>query len=198
MIGSVVAGLARLIAGGTVQWAEPPTIAPRVYFANHTSHADFVLLWSYLPPEVRTRTRPVAARDYWDSSRVRRYLSAKVFRALLIDRAGPDARDSVDRMAECLAAGDSLILFPEGTRGTGEEVGPFKTGLFHLCESAPGTELVPVAIENLNRILPKGEFLPVPMVSRVAFGSTLRLNDGELRDEFLARARAALDALRAE
>ena len=198
MIGSVVAGLARLIAGGTVQWTERPTLAPRVYFANHTSHLDFVLLWSYLPPDVRTRTRPVAARDYWEASRLRRYFAANVFRALLIDRAGPDARDSVDRMAGCLAAGDSLILFPEGTRGTGDVVGPCKTGLFHLCEAAPSAELVPVAIENLNRILPKGEFLPVPMVSRVSFGPTLRLNDGESKDEFLTRARTALETLRAE
>ncbi|HVD24568.1 MAG TPA: lysophospholipid acyltransferase family protein [Gaiellaceae bacterium] len=196
MIGSAVAGLARLIAGGSVQWAERPTAAPRVYFANHTSHLDFVLLWSYLPPELRARTRPVAARDYWDSSRLRRYFAGEVFRALLIDRGGPDARESVDRMAECLSTGDSLILFPEGTRGTGEEVAPFKTGLFHLCRAAPAAELVPVAIENLNRILPKGEFLPVPMVSRVVFGPTLRLYDGEPKDEFLARARGALETLR--
>ena len=126
MIGSAVAGLARLIAGGSVQWAERPTAAPRVYFANHTSHLDFVLLWSYLPPELRARTRPVAARDYWDSSRLRRYFAGEVFRALLIDRGGPDARESVDRMAECLSTGDSLILFPEGTRGTGEEVAPLQ------------------------------------------------------------------------
>lgn len=196
MIGSAVAGLARLIAGGSVQWTERPTAAPRVYFANHTSHLDFVLLWSYLPAEIRARTRPVAARDYWESSRLRRYLAGKVFRALLIDRAGPEARDSVDLMAACLSTGDSLILFPEGTRGTGGELASFKTGLFHLSQAAPDAELVPVAIENLNRILPKGEFLPVPMVSRVAFGPTLRLHEGEARDDFLARARAALEALR--
>jgi 1-acyl-sn-glycerol-3-phosphate acyltransferase len=196
MIGSAVAGLARLVAGGSVEWTEHPTPGPRVYFANHTSHLDFVLLWSYLPPHLRVRTRPVAARDYWESSRLRRYLAGEVFRALLIDRAGPEAREAVDRMAECLSRGDSLILFPEGTRGTGEDVGPFKTGLYHLSEAAPGVELVPVAIENLNRILPKGEFLPVPMVSRVAFGPTLRLHEGESKDEFLARARAALEILR--
>jgi 1-acyl-sn-glycerol-3-phosphate acyltransferase len=196
MIGSVVAGLARLVAGGSVEWTERPTPAPRVYFANHTSHLDFVLLWSYLPPHLRAKTRPVAARDYWESSRLRRYLAGEVFRALLIDRAGPEAREAVDRMAECLSHGDSLILFPEGTRGTGEEVGAFKTGLYHLAQAAPGVELVPVAIENLNRILPKGEFLPVPMVSRVAFGPTLRLQEGESKDDFLARARAALETLR--
>jgi 1-acyl-sn-glycerol-3-phosphate acyltransferase len=196
MIGAAVAGLARLIAGGSVDWAERPTPTPRVYYANHTSHLDFVLLWSYLPPDLRARTRPVAARDYWESSRIRRYFAGQVFRALLIDREGPEARGAVGRMAECLSAGDSLILFPEGTRGSGDDVAPFRTGLFHLAEATPAAELVPVAIENLNRILPKGEFLPVPMVSRVAFGPALRLKEDESKDEFLDRARAALVRLR--
>jgi 1-acyl-sn-glycerol-3-phosphate acyltransferase len=196
MIGSAVAGLARLIAGGAVEWAERPTPAPRVYFANHTSHLDFILLWSYLPPDLRRRTRPVAARDYWEKGPLRRHLSTRVFRALLIDRSGPEAREAVERMAEGLAAGDSLILFPEGTRGSGQSIAPFRSGLFHLCAAHPGLALVPVSMENLNRVLPKGEFIPVPMVSRVIFGDSLRLADGESKDEFLARARKALEALR--
>jgi 1-acyl-sn-glycerol-3-phosphate acyltransferase len=199
VIGRTVAGLARLLAGGYVRWDTPPSRnGARVYFANHTSHLDFILLWSYLPPDLRRRTRPVAARDYWEKGPLRRYLSTRVFRALLIDRSGPEAREAVDRMAEGVAAGDSLILFPEGTRGTGDSIGPFKSGLYHLCASQPGLELVPVSMENLNRVLPKGEFIPVPMVSRVIFGDSLRLADGESKDEFLARARAALEALREE
>jgi 1-acyl-sn-glycerol-3-phosphate acyltransferase len=199
VIGRTVAGLARLLAGGYVRWDSPPSRnGARVYFANHTSHLDFILLWSYLPPELRRRTRPVAARDYWEKGPLRRYLSTRVFRARLIDRSGPEAREAVDRMAEGIAAGDSLILFPEGTRGDGESIAPFKSGLYHLCASQPGLELVPVSMENLNRVLPKGEFIPVPMVSRVIFGDSLRLADGESKDEFLARARAALKALREE
>ena len=197
MIGRAVAGLARLLAGGYVRWDEPPSgNSARVYFANHTSHLDFILLWSYLPPDLRRRTRPVAARDYWEKGPLRRYLSTRVFRALLIDRSGPEAREAVDRMAEGLAAGDSLILFPEGTRGSGDSIAPFKSGLYHLCAAHPGLELVPVAMENLNRVLPKGEFIPVPMVSRVIFGDSLHLADGESKDEFLTRARLALEALR--
>jgi 1-acyl-sn-glycerol-3-phosphate acyltransferase len=199
VIGRTVAGLARLLAGGYVRWDTPPSRnGARVYFANHTSHLDFILLWSYLPPDLRRRTRPVAARDYWEKGPLRRYLSTRVFRALLIDRSGPEAREAVDRMAEGVAAGDSLIFFPEGTRGTGDSIGPFKSGLYHLCASQPGLELVPVSMENLNRVLPKGEFIPVPMVSRVIFGDSLYLADGESKDEFLARARGALDALREE
>jgi 1-acyl-sn-glycerol-3-phosphate acyltransferase len=197
VIGRAVAGLARVLAGGYVRWDAPPSPnGARVYFANHTSHLDFILLWSYLPPEIRRRTRPVAARDYWEKGPLRRYLSTRVFRALLIDRSGPEAREAVDRLAEGVAAGDSLILFPEGTRGTGQSIAPFKSGLYHLCAAQPGLELVPVSMENLNRVLPKGEFIPVPMVSRVIFGESLRLADGESKDAFLGRARQALERLR--
>lgn len=197
MIGRAVAALARLIAGGYVRWDRPPSQSgARVYFANHTSHLDFVLLWSYLPPDIRSRTRPVAARDYWAKGPVRRYFARRVFRALLIDRSGSAARKAVDRMAEGIAAGDSLILFPEGTRSTNGTIAPFKAGLYHLCEAHPGLELVPVSMENLNRVLPKGEFIPVPMVSRVVFGESLRLEDGELKGDFLARARRAIEELR--
>ncbi len=198
MIGRLVAVLARLIAGGYVNWRQPPSTTPCVYFANHTSHLDFVLLWSYLPPELRRRTRPVAARDYWERGPLRRYLSTRIFRAVLIDRSGPEARAAVDRMAEGLAAGDSLILFPEGTRGSGDGIAPFKAGLYHLCAAHPELELVPVSMENLNRVLPKGEFIPVPMVSRVIFGEALSLRDGEPKEAFLARAREALETLRGE
>lgn len=197
MIERAVAGLARILAGGSVRWDAPPsTNGARVFFANHTSHLDFVLLWSYLPPDLRRRTRPVAARDYWEKGPIRRYFARRVFRALLIDRAGPEARRAVDQMAQGLAAGDSLILFPEGTRGSGDTVAPFKAGLYHLCDAHPGLELVPVSMENLNRVLPKGEFIPVPMVSRVVFGESLRLENGETKDEFLARARRAVETLR--
>jgi 1-acyl-sn-glycerol-3-phosphate acyltransferase len=197
VIGRAVAALARLIAGGYVRWDRPPSQSgARVYFANHTSHLDFVLLWSYLPPDIRSRTRPVAARDYWAKGPVRRYFARRVFRALLIDRSGSAARKAVDRMAEGIAAGDSLILFPEGTRSTNGTIAPFKAGLYHLCEAHPGLELVPVSMENLNRVLPKGEFIPVPMVSRVVFGESLRLEDGELKGDFLARARRAIEELR--
>ena len=197
MIGRVVAALARLLAGGYVRWdAPPPNGAPRVYFANHTSHLDFVLLWSYLPPTHRRHTRPVAARDYWEKGPLRRYLINRVFRGLLIERSGRNARSAVEKMAGQVAAGDSLILFPEGTRGSGEGIAPFKAGLYYLCEARPGLELMPVSLENLNRVLPKGEVIPVPMVSRVIFGPTLQLEQGESKAAFLERARAALEVLR--
>ena len=205
MIGGLLAGTVRLVAGGSVQWVEQLSDTRRyVYFANHSSHLDFLLLWSSLPPRTRVRTRPVAARDYWETGPARRYLSTKVFKAVLVDRtgarggddAGGGAREAIERMLAVLEADDSLILFPEGTRGTGERLAPFKSGLYHLCRRHAGLEAVPVHMENLNRILPKGRHIPVPMISRITFGRPMRLEDGESRAAFLERAREAIEDLK--
>ncbi|HEY6064679.1 MAG TPA: lysophospholipid acyltransferase family protein [Thermoanaerobaculia bacterium] len=201
MIAAVLATAARLVSGASVFFLDkPPDERQRVYFANHTSHLDFVVLWSVLPENVRPRVRPVAARDYWEKGALRRYLSEKVFRAIGIDRSGGGsavgARGTIDRLASEMGTTDSIIVFPEGTRGSGEEIAPFKSGLYHLCREKAELELVPVYLDNMNRILPKGELLPVPMLSRVIFGRRMTLEDGEPKPVFLERARAALQELR--
>lgn len=204
MIAGVLAAVAQVVAGSTVRWLGcAPTEDQRVYIANHSSHLDFIVLWSYLPPRLRRLTRPVAARDYWERDAVRRYLAARVFNAVLIDRAaapgtpaGQLGRQAVDQMIQSLGNRHSLILFPEGTRGPGEDVAPFRSGLYHLCAGSPGLEVVPVYLDNLNRILPKGHLLPVPMLSRITFGAPLRLQAAEAKDAFLERARQAIRALK--
>jgi 1-acyl-sn-glycerol-3-phosphate acyltransferase len=200
MIGRALASACRLMTGATVEWrCDPYATAQRIYFGNHASHLDFILIWSALPPSRRRHARPVAGRDYWERGRVRRYLASEVFRAVLVERrsAGTDnavdrARAAVEQMAYEMGDQDSLIVFPEGTRGAGGEVGPFRSGLYHLSRARPDAELVPVHLENLNRILPKGEALPVPMVSRVTFGPVLPVCVGEQKEAFLERARTAL------
>ena len=205
MIDSILATAAQIVAGSTVRWAGcAPSEEQRIYIANHSSHLDFIVLWSYLPPWLRRRTRPVAARDYWARDVIRRYLAARVFNAVLIDRAaspgtpaGQLGRQAVDRMIEALGDQHSLILFPEGTRGSGDEVASFRSGLFHLCRAKPQVAVVPVYLENLNRILPKGHLLPVPILSRITFGTPLRLQPDETKDAFLQRARESVRALKA-
>jgi 1-acyl-sn-glycerol-3-phosphate acyltransferase len=207
MIGGILAALARLVAGSSVQWvAAPRTAEPCVYIANHSSHLDFIVLWSYLPAALRRRTRPVAARDYWVRGRLRRYLAEHVFHAVLIDRVprgdasgGPGGaelgRAAVMLMGEALERGYSLIVFPEGTRGAGERLGPFRSGLYHLCLARSSLDVVPVYMDNLNRILPKGHLLPVPMLSRITFGAPTRLRPAEDKAAFLERARQAVQEL---
>jgi 1-acyl-sn-glycerol-3-phosphate acyltransferase len=201
MIAMALAALARLITGAAVEWrCDPNAGVQRVYFGNHSSHLDFVVIWSALPPKLRRLARPVAARDYWERGAIRRYLAGSVFRAVLIERGtsgnAAAAARSIQRMSDEMGSRYSLIVFPEGTRSLNGEVGPFKSGLYHLARLRPDLELIPVYLENLNRILPKGKTLPVPRSSRVVFGPPFRAAT-EDKNTFLEQAREALLQLRA-
>src|SRR5437016_2329212 len=206
-LASVLAAVARGISGVQVRWAGcRPEEKQRIYFANHTSHLDFVVLWAALPGEVRARTRPVAAKDYWEKG-LKAYLAQRVFRAVLVHRGGTAqagnreearaaARTVVDRLAEAMGETDSLILFPEGTRGTGETVGALRSGLYYLSKRRPEVELVPAYLGNMHRILAKGEVLPVPLLSLLTFGAPIHIGETEDKRGFLERACAAMSALR--
>jgi 1-acyl-sn-glycerol-3-phosphate acyltransferase len=189
---ALIIGFARLVTGVRARWIGcAPAPAQRIYFANHSSHGDFVLLWSALPPALRARTRPVAGADYWLAGRLRRWLIEAVFRGVMVERGGA-ARGDADPLAPLLQAldqGDSLIIFPEGTRNAAEVMLPFKSGLYHLARQRPAVELVPVWLENLNRVMPKGEVLPVPLLCSVSLGAPMRLEAGEDKQAFLDRAR---------
>jgi 1-acyl-sn-glycerol-3-phosphate acyltransferase len=193
-----IAGFARIVTGVRGEWrAGAPDRRPRVYYANHRSHADFVLIWTVLPAPLRRLTRPVAGADYWLKGGLRRFLGQRVFHAVLIDR-DPAHRDHdpIAVMATALDENNSLILFPEGTRNTSEEpLLPFKSGLYHLARARPDVEFVPVWIENLNRVMPKGEFVPIPLLCTVTLGAPIAIGTGEDKTAFLERSRNALLAL---
>ncbi len=196
--GAVLAALARFLSGASVRWIDcQPDTCQRVYFANHTSHLDALVVWSSLPSAMRAITRPVAAKDYWSAGLIRRYLATRVFRALLIDRTDIKVhRNPVDLMVREIGNRDSLIVFPEGGRSAGPEVGEFKSGLYYLCKRRPDLELIPVHIDNMNRILPRGEVLPVPLLTCISFGPPMWLEAGEAKAEFLGRAREAVRRLK--
>ena len=194
---------ARLLTGVRAFWTgTTPSKAQTLYFANHTSHGDFVLLWSTLPADLRAITRPVAGQDYWESSALRRFIGTDVFNSLMIRRdanSGAAGADPVEQMAEALRSGDSLIMFPEGTRNTGDDVLlPLKSGLYHLACACPQVRLVPVWIENLKRVLPKGALIPIPLACTVRYGEPIKLANGEDKKTFIARARKAMLDLRPE
>ena len=197
MARNALVGTARTLLSLRAIDLPPPGPGPRIYVANHVSHADFVALWSVLPNSQRLRTRPVASADYWQGSGLKRWIAGQVFRAVLIDR-DPAKRhaDPVETVAEVLRGGEDVIFFPEGTRNlTDAALLPLKSGIFHLANAAPMAEIVPAWILNLDRILPKGSILPVPMNCAVRFGPPLRPHPDESRDAFLIRLAEAMLAL---
>lgn len=198
MTGTLLAAIAKFLSGASVRWIDcQPDTCQRVYFANHTSHLDALVVWAALPPDVRAVTRPVAAKDYWERGGIRRYLARNVFNALLIDRKEIKVHQSpVDLMIREIGDSKSLIVFPEGHRNTSPEMDEFKSGLYYLGKKRPDLELVPVYLDNMNRILPRGEFLPVPLLSCITFGPPIWLEKGEPKAEFLKRARDAVRRLK--
>jgi 1-acyl-sn-glycerol-3-phosphate acyltransferase len=195
---AAIIALATLATGLRMRWDGcAPEKKTRIYFANHRSHGDLPLIWAALPKEIRRATRPVAGSDYWDKTAARRFIARKVFHCVLIDRNPQTRSENPQRlMGAVLEEGTSLIIFPEGARNmTDATLLPFKTGIFHLAAAYPSVELVPVWIDNLNRVLPKGEFVPIPLLCEVRIGAPLHLNEGEDKQAFLDRSRDSLLAL---
>ena len=235
----------RLLTGAQARWwGCPPKAEQRIYFANHQSHLDLVMIWAALPEELRSITRPIAARDYWANTPFKRWITTEVFNAIYVERGGSapvpapaaapapaeriepsldavvqtelplaapeetaepvasvvpgsaEALAPLQPLIEALQSGDSIIIFPEGTRGHTGEPQKFKSGLFTLAQMFPEAVLVPAWIDNVQRVMPKGEVVPVPILCSVTFGEPVRLEEGEERRPFLDRAREAVVALR--
>jgi len=192
-MGLLLAFVARLVTGAQGHWKGcPPKAEQRIYFANHQSHLDWVLIWAALPRELRASTRPIAARDYWTSSPFKQWLTTEVFNAVYVNRQRTDDQDPLDPLVQALANGDSLVIFPEGTRSAGGDPQVFKSGLYHLAQQFPGVQLIPAWIDNVQRVMPKGEVVPVPILCTVTFGTPMQLQPGEDKRVFLARARQAV------
>jgi 1-acyl-sn-glycerol-3-phosphate acyltransferase len=191
--------LVRLLVGAYPRWlGSAPTATQRIYFANHTSHMDTIVLWAALPSSLRANTRPVAAKDYWNKPGIRGQIAREELNVVMVDRSRDDPNaDPLEPLRDALEHGFSLIIFPEGTRAAQSRPGPFKSGLYHLANEFPQVELIPVYIENLHRSMPKGAIVPVPIICTVRFGAPLGRRAGEDKDAFLARARDAVIELAA-
>ncbi|TNH06457.1 lysophospholipid acyltransferase family protein [Testudinibacter sp. TR-2022] len=195
MIASLLAALTKLLIGAYPHWRNNlPSGQQRIYFANHTSHLDTLAIWSSFNAEFRAKIRPVAAKDYWDKGGLRGLIAKKALNVVMIDREG-NSDDPLQPLYTALDQGDSLILFPEGTRSAESQLAAFKSGLYHLRQRYPQVELVPIYLDNTGRSLPKGAFLPLPFTCSVTFGEPLQVDAKWDKAEFLHQARQAVIAL---
>jgi 1-acyl-sn-glycerol-3-phosphate acyltransferase len=197
MMSYFLLGLIRVLTGSQARWYGcPPKAEQRIYFANHQSHADLVMIWAALPKELRHMTRAIAARDYWTKTPFKQWLTSAVFNVIYVSRERTADEDPLEPLIDALGKGDSIILFPEGTRGHTGEPQAFKAGLYNLALKFPKVVLVPAWINNVQHVLPKGEVVPVPVLCSVTFGAPMQLQPDEDHRAFLQRARDAVIALR--
>lgn len=187
----VIVFITKLLAGAVAQWVGcMPSDKQRVYFANHTSNMDTIVIWASLPQELQIKTRPVAAKDYWTKGPIQRYISKEELNVVYIERLREErTEDPLNPLRRALDEGSSLIIFPEGKRNSTGMPQEFKAGLYHLASEYPQVEFIPVYLENVHKSFPKGAFLPLPIICKSFFGAPLSLNKYESKLEFLKRAR---------
>ena len=172
-----------------------PKSGPFILLANHSSHLDAVSLLSLFPLAHLRHLRPVAAADYFERNRFISWLAKLLFNILPIARQEITPENNpLRQMQAALRAGHSLIIFPEGTRGTGDEVGQFRSGIAHLIQKMPGVPVVPAYLVNMGRSLPKGECLPVPFFCEIRLGAP-RMVQGS-RQDVMASLEAAVRELK--
>lgn len=168
-----------------------------ILVANHSSHLDTMSLLSLFPLKQLRRIRPVAAADYFERNAFVSLLTKTLFNILPIARKNITSENNpLRRMREAIEAGQSLIIFPEGTRGPGGEIGEFRSGVAHVLGKLPNVPVLPAYLVNMGRSLPKGEFIPVPFFCEIRLGAP-RVMTGS-RQEITGALEAAVRELAAE
>lgn len=192
-ISNLLIAVLRFLIGVSARWESPPDLSKqRIYFANHTSHMDTLAIIAALPTDARANVKPIAAADYWGRNAILRYIAQRGLNAVLIDRKPISGHNLMEPIIKVVAAGDSIIIFPEGTRSTHALPGPFKSGLYRLSQSFPDVELVPIYLENLHRSMPKGKHFPLPILCTIRIGDPIPRVMAEDKQAFLDRAREAV------
>jgi len=153
-----------------------PLRGPAIVVANHNSHMDAFVLMSLFPLKRLAQLRPVAAADYFLKNPLLAWFTLEIVNMIPIERpgGGRKLKRDIDPLQECTEAlerGEILVVFPEGTRGDTEALGKFKGGVARLKEQFPDAPVVPVYLQGLGRVLPKGESAFVPRIVDVFVGA---------------------------
>jgi 1-acyl-sn-glycerol-3-phosphate acyltransferase len=117
----------------------------------------------------------VAAADYFLRTPFLAWFSLNVLGIIPIDRHKiSKGEDPLREIKLALAKGETIILFPEGSRGEPEELAPLKGGVTHLLKEFPELPVIPIFCFGLGRALPRGEALLVPFFVDLFVGESLR------------------------
>ncbi|WP_343802475.1 lysophospholipid acyltransferase family protein [Marinobacterium maritimum] len=172
-----------------------PRQGPYILAANHNSHLDVLVLLSLFPISAVHRVRPVAAADYFLSNPLRAWFSLHVLGIIPLQRT-PDRKNLDTLFGQCsesLDKGEILIIFPEGSRGKPEVMGPIKKGIYRLLKDRQDCAVMPIMMRGLGRALPRGTARLVPFNCDVVIGQSMT----ELGDpaKFVSRLQADFDEL---
>lgn len=151
-----------------------PKTGPAIIVANHNSHLDTLVLMSLFPLKLLDKLRPVAAEDYWLGNHFMSWFTVNIIRAVTLSRQPVSGKEHP--LAGCLKAleaGKILIIYPEGSRGTPEDLSQFKSGIAHLAKCHPNLPVYPIFLHGLGKALPKGEALLVPFFCDVFIGEPI-------------------------
>ena len=190
--------LARIFTGADlIDRHHLPTKGPAIVVANHASHVDTLLLLTIFPARTLERVRPAAAADYFLKTPVMSWFSRNVIGIVPVARdKAAKGEDVLAPARDALAAGDIVIVFPEGTRGDGEHITRLKTGVAKLAAAFPEAPVTPIWLQGAGRVLPKGALLPVPMNCTVLVGEPFFWSGDRMA--FMDTLRDRLEALHAQ
>lgn len=173
---------------------------PCIIVGNHNSHLDTITILANLPLDQLVKTHPIAAGDYFGKSPFKAWLTRFFVNAVLIPRSRPKegetGPDPIQLMVDVLEKGESLILFPEGSRGEPEKFQKFKRGVGLVLEKCPDVPYIPVYMKGLGKILPKGDAIPVPFDSYMHVGKpvfTIEENADEIVVEVEKHIRSLME-----
>jgi 1-acyl-sn-glycerol-3-phosphate acyltransferase len=161
-----------------------PTSGPAILVANHNSHLDTLVLMSLFPLSKVQHLRPVANEEYFlKQNSYLAWFARHILHIIPVSTEAGSCRDNscnhrnfFKNCADAIAQNQILILYPEGTRGTPESLGEFKSGIAHLAKQHPHVPIVPIFLDGLGKALPKGDFLIVPLLCSIYIGEAMYWN----------------------
>lgn len=152
-----------------------PKRGPAILVANHNSHMDVFALLSLFPLCRQVEIHPVAAADYFLRNKIIGWFALNILNIIPVMREGGEA-NPLALCEQALREGNTLILFPEGTRGEPGKLSPLKSGVWHLSQSMPEVPIIPVWLRGTERVMAKGNRIPLPLFIDVAIGDILSFN----------------------